>query len=232
MTLSPDTRLLSVGSWSSAWVIDARSGQQVAGPLSHGLKKVAGGIQGGVNHTAFSKDGKWVVTDSVDGTARVWDVATGMAVSVPLKHTDQVPAAAFSPDGSRVATGSHDGTACLWDPRTGELVLPPLRHQGHVIRVEFSPDGRSDIPRALLSDDARRLTLVGRESAREWDLGGDERPADDLVRLAVLLSGHAIDSSGGATPVDRAELLRIWEALRRKYPKDFGTDGANPDGTQ
>ena len=38
----------------------------------------------------FSPDGQRVVTASDDKTARVWDAATGKALSEPMKHDDGV----------------------------------------------------------------------------------------------------------------------------------------------
>jgi WD40 repeat protein len=64
---------------------------------------------------AFSPDGTRVVTASVDGTARVWDAATGQPVTRPLAHQARVLSAAFSPDGTRVVTASEDRTARVWD---------------------------------------------------------------------------------------------------------------------
>src|SRR5258708_1941281 len=53
---------------------------------------------------SFSPDGRWVVTASEDGTARVWEVASGKAVGQPLRHDGVVSSAAFSPDGQWVVT--------------------------------------------------------------------------------------------------------------------------------
>ena len=48
---------------------------------------------------AFSPDGRFVVTASEDGTARIWEAATGKAIGEPLRHEKKVSSAAFSPDG-------------------------------------------------------------------------------------------------------------------------------------
>jgi hypothetical protein len=68
-----------------------------------------------VNSAQFSPDGQRVVTASGDGTARVWDAASGKALSEPMKHDNRVSSAQFSPDGQRVLTASLDGTARVWD---------------------------------------------------------------------------------------------------------------------
>jgi WD40 repeat protein len=49
----------------------------VAGPMRH---------DGEVRSAQFSADGQRVVTASQDKTARVWDAATGKALSGPMKH--------------------------------------------------------------------------------------------------------------------------------------------------
>ena len=48
-------------------------------------------------------------------TARVWDAATGKALSEPMKHDAAVFSAQFSPDGQRVVTASSAKTARVWD---------------------------------------------------------------------------------------------------------------------
>ncbi|MGD2084612.1 MAG: AAA-like domain-containing protein [Candidatus Aminicenantes bacterium] len=55
-----------------------------------------------VNSVAFSPDGKTVLTGSSDGTARLWEAATGNPVSSPMIHGDWVYSVAFSPDGKTI----------------------------------------------------------------------------------------------------------------------------------
>jgi WD40 repeat protein len=62
----------------------------------------------------FSPDGSKILTASGDNTARVWDAATGRALSEPLQHEDIVISAVFSPDGSKILTASKDNTARVW----------------------------------------------------------------------------------------------------------------------
>ena len=62
------------------------------------------GHDGAVFSAAFSPDGARIVTASADGTARIWDAATGSPVGEPLRQRDAVFSAAFSPDGARIVT--------------------------------------------------------------------------------------------------------------------------------
>ena len=83
-----------------------------------------------VTSAAFSPDGKFVVTASSDGTARVWEAATGKAIGEPLRHEGaRLRSAAFSPDGKFVVTASEDGTARVWEAATGKAIGEPLRHE-------------------------------------------------------------------------------------------------------
>ncbi len=55
-----------------------------------------------------------------DGTARIWDAATGETLHTLTTHAEAVWGVAFSPDGTRLATASDDGTARIWDVATGQ----------------------------------------------------------------------------------------------------------------
>ena len=65
---------------------------------------------GPVNAVAYSPDGTRLATGSLDKTARIWDTATGHAIT-KLAHGSPVNAVAYSPDGTRLATGCQDKTA-------------------------------------------------------------------------------------------------------------------------
>ena len=89
---------------------------------------------------AFSPDGARIVTCGNDGTARVWDAATGKLLLTLAGHTGVIVTARFSPDGIRIATASLDGTNRVWDATTGKELLSV---EGvFTFDVEFTPDGK------------------------------------------------------------------------------------------
>ncbi|KAH9115565.1 hypothetical protein AeMF1_010380 [Aphanomyces euteiches] len=72
---------------------------------------------------AVSPNGKWLVSASKDGTARVWDIATFACVAVGSGHTESLGAVAVSQKlssysaggGAFFVTGSADKTIKLWN---------------------------------------------------------------------------------------------------------------------
>ena len=124
------------------------------------------------------------MTGGSDGSARLWDGATGRPLGLSFKHRDAVLTVAFSPDGRTLLTGSKDRTARLWDAATGRLICQPLEHKGEVGFASFSPDGRSVL-----------TATIG--EARTWDAasGRPLGPPQTLLGLSrAVPEGFSPDS--------------------------------------
>lgn len=76
-----------------------------------------------VNSVAFSPDGHYILTGSMDHTAILWNISTGMKVGLFRGPRDCLffPAV-FNPDGRYVLIGSENNTAKLWDVIVGREV--------------------------------------------------------------------------------------------------------------
>jgi WD40 repeat protein len=125
----------------------------------------------------FSPDGQQIVTASWDGTARLWDSASGEPVGEPMKHEDVVNSAQFSPDGQCVITVLENTAWLLWDVTSGE----PIRHDDVVNSAHFSPDGQ------------RVVTASWDKTARLWDVVvvTDKDITEDVLLLAELAEATA-----------------------------------------
>src|ERR1700758_4706566 len=89
----------------------------------------------------FSPDGRQIVTASKDGTARLWDAATGKPIGEQMQSNEAVCAAEFSPDGKWLATAST-WDAQVWDAATGKEVGDRMKHDAAVVSVHFNADGK------------------------------------------------------------------------------------------
>jgi WD40 repeat protein len=89
---------------------------------------------------AFSPNGKYIATSTLNGMAKIWDAETGSLIQDLSVTTKTIQRVAFSPDGKRFATASEDGRAKVWDVATGKTMLT-LSHTGVVWGAIFSPDG-------------------------------------------------------------------------------------------
>ena len=106
------------------------------------VRTTMSGHSGSIQSCRYSADGSKIVTSALDGTAIVWDVASGEREHILDAGMDTLMWwAAFSPDGRTVATAQEDGIVILWDAVTGQMQSTLELHSKAVRYVEFTDDG-------------------------------------------------------------------------------------------
>ncbi|KAG6327598.1 hypothetical protein ID866_11491 [Astraeus odoratus] len=74
---------------------------------------------------AFLSYGKLIISGSLDGTIRVWDIETGQQIGDPfVGHAKLVTSVAFSPNGKLILSGSSDHILCVWTHETNSPNMP------------------------------------------------------------------------------------------------------------
>ena len=148
----------------------------------------------------FSPDSSHIATSSSDGTARVWDAATGQRVAETSRQSGTVLQARFSPNGRHIVTAGHNCTVCVWETATGHETVELHGHHERVTYAAFSPDG------------ARIVTASDDGTAMVWDAAS----GDVIARL----SGHERNVLVGAFSPDGGRIVtagfdsraRVWDA--------------------
>ncbi|HEX8422313.1 MAG TPA: WD40 repeat domain-containing protein, partial [Pyrinomonadaceae bacterium] len=199
---------------------DERSegGEQGEGQVVNAPLWTLTGHRGPVRSAVFSPDGRFILTTSDDRTARVWDVKTGVEVSVLRGHRKGLLSASFSPDGNLMVTSGDDGTARIWDRGMGQGFVE-LGKAGEVKDALFG--ARSNL--ILVSDD---------RTARIWDVSTRKS-------LPHVWSAHiaALGPEGKFIVTAKQEATRIYEAatgrVRVELPAHDGetlSAAYSPDG--
>src|SRR5262249_17930719 len=205
---SPDGRRLFTLDWDdrrgSLWLWQGvETGSPSLVPTSAPLR---------ADHSLFSPDGRLLATLS-GKVARVWDSDTGRPVTPPLVCPEEPDDAAFSTDGRLLVTLGKlsgprvraPGSCVVWDTATGQPVTPTGPAAPAWPHLAFADPGLPFV---------RQFGGLGR-------LVPDDRPATDLVQLARVLSGRAIDEGGAVLPWSGDQALEEWARLRQRYPGSF-----------
>jgi WD40 repeat protein len=181
-------------------------------------------IVGGVK-PAISPDGRVLLTVTPkDNAIAFWDLRTGKPIRPP--HPRRLPgdekvlntrSIRFTPDGRLFLTkdlNNVDGTwvTTIWDP----ALCKPMPGKMSLGDASFGPDGRFCI-----------FIGNGDETVEVRELT-DDRPADDLVRLAQLLTGRRLDETSlDISSLDEDERRQLWQDLRARYPDEFAPPTAD-----
>lgn len=179
-----------------------------------------------VTSLAMLPDGQHAISSSLDGSLRVWDLASGQTTLNLQAHPDGISAMIVTPDGRQAVITSWDGWLRVWDLGSSEEVLQIKAHNESIGALAITPDGQ----RVITGADDRLIRVWDRITGVQLlELVGH----GDLVRsLVVSPDGRTlISSSWDAT-------VRIWDLETGKQMHFLtGHDGwvpavaISPDGS-
>ena len=185
-----------------------------------------------INTVRWSADGKYLLTSSDDGTARVWE-ELGKSVIAPLAHEGNVAitSAEFSHDGARVVTAGADRVARVWELPDLASVADPSTNARWKLVGHLAP-----LEGAVFAPDDSRIASVGRDGkAKVWDAETGQLLATFEHALPVYLVAF-LPEDKLLTAADDGS-ARVWDirrgAARQTYPVDSPIHAVAlaPDGT-
>ena len=247
---APDGGLVALAVSNNAVELrHATNGDWIAGPLRHSPQ--AGAV---ITTIRFTPTGTSLLTTSSDGTARIWSLPAGTAMSEPLQLEQPVQDADVSADGRRVVLLARDGEITVWDAGTAKVLgrhpagLPIARavrwsHDGSFLavlcgdqRLEWRKPLQGRVERAWLAPEKvaalscgsedHSVLLQGSTTAFLWDATTGQLAAEPFPRRAA---GGGLDlppEQERVQAVSRNGIVRSW----RRRPALTATAALHGDG--
>ena len=158
-----------------------------------------------VCNTSFSPDGGYLVTVSLDNSAKISRLVAGQwQEETTIQHSGWVNDVCFSPDGKRLVTASGDHTAKLWRLVNGQWQEEnTIEHSESVIKVRFSPDGK-------------RLVIASTVGAKLWRLVNGQWQEETTIEHSRSVN-DACFSPDGRHLVTASNAAKIWELVGNQW---------------
>lgn len=162
------------------------------------------GHNGYILDVAYSPNGRFILSSSIDKSAKLWEVNTGKVIKNFEGHLESVGKVAFSPNGQYILTGSLDSTSILWDVQSGKKLHHFKAHHLEISAVAFSPDNRY-----VVTGSADKTAII-------WDVQSGKllrslKGHTNMVRSIAFLPNGKLIITGSAD-----KTIKLWNTQSGK----------------
>jgi hypothetical protein len=161
-----------------------------------------------IRDVAIAPDGKTIVSGSLDGTIKIWNLVDGKLVRTLPGHRDWVFSIALSPDGKTIASSSRDGTIKIWNLADGKL-LRTISAPRPIYTIAIAPDGKT-LAGGDIRDTVSIWNMTNGESIRSWT-----NDSAWVLSIAIAPDGQTLASGNGDGTV------KIWNFNSGKLLRTF-----------
>ena len=95
----------------------------------------------GISSMAFSPDGKYIVSSSLDQTLHIWDIERSRELRTFSGINRGIISVAWSPDNLHIVSGAWDGSITIWDVNNADIIKSFPAHHGAVSSVIYDNKG-------------------------------------------------------------------------------------------
>lgn len=163
--------------------------------------------------TAYSPDGKFILSGGESGVLMLWDVTTGKKIRQFEGHSDGIRGLGFSPDGKYALSGSLDKTIKVWDISTGRTIKTINLGEGKNRNTVFSPDAKYATTKHMFFGLKNEIKI--------WDLSnGSEIRRLNFGDFAFIPTAFSADSSY-AIVMDADRNMTLWRIPTGEKIKTF-----------
>ncbi|KAF9178836.1 hypothetical protein BGZ51_000487 [Haplosporangium sp. Z 767] len=148
-----------------------------------------------VTQVAFSVDGTYVASGSMDGKVRVWKSETG-EFACELEGPDEVVWIKWHPKGNIILAGATDSSVWMWAVPSGAFMNVFNGHSGPVTSGMFTPDGKRIV---TVSEDTSLIVWDPKSAAAIHRITSeDARFHSDVITCLAINKDSSLAMTGSA----------------------------------